>query len=230
MWVPPTLLPPLPPRLHLGVRKQFERPVALHRPNHLAVQVRPSRNLRRGNLDLVPEPRRVLDRRAIDDPVQPRPKTARHAHRARLARRIQRVPLQRPRLQLRAGEPDCDDLAVRARVVVLPDPVHRPHQRLARLRIEDLRPVRRRMRRIHRQHGERNQRAHPLRIERRAYTIRAIGYLRSQQRCRKRQNADTHKRPPRPNSLVIFHTGLLIQLRLFSWTIPDASQARTGSN
>ena len=88
------LLPHCKCLLHAGIGKEFHTNLSLDRPSHNTLQVGPPGYLVRRDTNLRNEPTRIGNRGTEDQPVQARPESAAHAHRARFARRIQGVALE----------------------------------------------------------------------------------------------------------------------------------------
>src|ERR1700722_1007839 len=121
-------IPSLESLLHLWIGEQREADVVLDRPVDDTFHVRTLFDLRRWNLNLMAEPRRVRDRRAIHHTVQTSPQRAGHTHRAWFAGSVEGITPQRMRAELVAGQPDRAQLGVTAGVVLLAYRIGGAHQ------------------------------------------------------------------------------------------------------
>jgi len=109
-------------------------------------------------------PRRVLDGGAEDHAINIGPQRRTHAHRARLARAIERETGQRDLLEPFCRAANRPDFGVATRIKFTGYVVQRAQQKLAGFCMDDARPEAARARRTQRACREGNQRTHPLGI------------------------------------------------------------------
>src|SRR5258708_28418306 len=123
--------------LHIGMREKSVAQIAQDWTVHATGHVRASRYFLCRNVNLEAVPVRVGDGRAKYNAVKSGPKRVGHAHRARLAGGIHRVPGQGWTSQLLAGEANGARLGVGTRIDLAKHCIGPPHQSLTRARITD---------------------------------------------------------------------------------------------